>query len=123
MIDSPVRWRPARLVRRGATVAAILVAAGFGLAIVILAPALVGLHEVAGATLLLLIAAASAGALRERPVASRALHRLEVALGVLVGIGGLGAALASGWLPTAYDAAPLLALGPLIGLLLDSLRA
>ncbi len=82
----------------------------------------VGLHEVAGSVLLLLLLPALWTAHRLRPSNPRPILRVAVALAALVAAAVAGAALATGGLPGMADGIPLVPLGVMLLSTADGIR-
>jgi peptidoglycan/LPS O-acetylase OafA/YrhL len=111
-------WNFLRLLL-GLTVA---LAVGFILAILGNLGTGIGLHEIAGALLLLLLLPAAVVSYRLRALDRRPFPRVLVALVALVMAASAGALLASGGLPASWGGAPLLPLALVVGAAADGVR-
>jgi hypothetical protein len=100
----------------------VVTALGFILVIVANVGSGVGVHEIAGLLLLILLGMALWAAYRVRPLDARPIVRVGVALGGLVSAGILGASLAAGSLSEDLAGLPLLPLAVVVIAAGDGLR-
>jgi hypothetical protein len=111
-----------RTVRTVSSGAAVAVAAVFALLILVLPGPGIGLHEIAGALLLGLIATALLAAVPMRSTEPAPYRRILGALIALIATGAAGLALATGAVPRSLSAIPLVGILALGTLLADSIR-
>lgn len=124
-MNSPVARESSKLLpvlRLGASLAALAVAAGFAGAILAVRQPSIVLHEIAGLLLLVLVGSALTVSIKLRHSEPRPVSRLAGALGALIAVGFAGALLAIGDLPGALDGLPLVGLVVLSIFLVDSIR-